>query len=119
MSKENTKATPLDTAKAWVAKHSTENLDLKALNSAVAALEKRTFETQAAAAKLGEALEARKSALKDLKSTLKKAKDARKHPKKQTAKAVTKASAPKKAAAKKPSTPTLTWGRLKARSPQV
>ena len=92
MPKDKSIATPLEAAQLWMAKHKTENLDLKALTSAVVALEKNTTDAQAAAAKLGAVLEARKVALKTLKETLKAAKAARKNP-----------VPPKAAPAKKPS----------------
>lgn len=81
MSKEKKKTSPIEDVQAWMAKHQ-EGQDLKALMAAVAVVERRTADTQAAANKLGEALEARKAALKALKAALKDAKAARKEPKK-------------------------------------
>jgi len=95
--KDKTKTTFLETARTWITKHGSEGLDLKAVNAAVAAVEKRTAEAQAAASKLGEILEARKGAMKALKDALKGAKAARKAPK-----AVPpKTAVPKKATVKK------------------
>jgi hypothetical protein len=105
MSKEKAKTTPTEAAAAWIKKHGAEGVDLKGLNAAVAAVERKTAEAQAAANKLGEILEARKAALKALKDALKAAKADRKSP--QAAKpAVPKGTpAPKKAAPKKASAP--------------
>src|SRR6185369_8152369 len=104
MSKPKTKVTFLEAAQGWIAKHSTEGLDLKAVTAAVAAVEKKTAEAQATASKLGEILEARKGALKALKEALKGAKAARKSPQpvaKTPVKAVPGKAAPKKTAPKK------------------
>lgn len=114
MSKEKPKATAVETAQAWIAKHSSEGHDFKPLTAAVAAVEKKTAEAQATATKLGEILEARKVATKALKEALKAAKAARKAPKPAPKKTSTKASekpvakktAPKKAAPQAPATAT-------------
>jgi hypothetical protein len=101
MSKEKTKATAVESAQAWIAKHADEGKDFKALSTAIAAVEKKTAEAQAAANKLGEVLEARKLAIKALKEGLKAAKAARKAPPAPAATPKPKAVAPKKAAPKK------------------
>jgi len=101
VSKKTPKVTFMETAQAWIAKHGAEGLDLKALNAAVASVEKKTAEARAAATQLGEILEARKAALKALKETLKAAKATRKAP----AAPVPKKVAPKKAPSPKPATP--------------
>ena len=100
MSKERTKITPTEAAAAWIKKHGAEGIDLQGLNAAVAAVERKTAEAQAAANKLGEILEARKAALKLLKAALKTAKADRKAPK-AAPKPVKAVVAPKKAAPKK------------------
>lgn len=96
MSKEKT--TPAEAARLWIAKHSAEGLNLKALEAALSAVDSKTLEAQAIAAKLGAVLEARKGAVKTLKEALKAARANRKSPQPAAPKAVT---APKKAPVKK------------------
>ena len=101
MSKEKSKATTLESTRAWVQKHASENLDLKSLNGAIADLVKKSEEAKTSASKLEETRLARKQALKTLRETLKATKAARKLPQvppSQTA--PSKKAAPKKLPAK-------------------